>query len=88
MFVIVTPMQAADQLINDGRLLAEALRTKHPAKLALVKSWSLQKRALAKLVHGATRDFPALMFRALFEGWSATKIRMEINKRLNRTGET
>ncbi len=89
MLVVLTPMQVpvAEQLIEEGRILTQALASKCPKQLALVKSWSLQKRALAKLAHGAARNCPDLMFRAMFEGWSATKIRMEINKKLTRTEE-
>ena len=87
MLLTVNMDAAANQLLNEGEILAKALRLKDARALAEIKGWSLQKKALAKLVWHAKRDFPVIMFKALVEGWSAFKIRYEINKRLGKSGK-
>ncbi len=71
----------AERLIDEGNLIRYAERTKHRQCVEALGKMSAQKRALAKLVIGAVDRYPALMFQAIMDGWSATKIRFEINKR-------
>ncbi len=84
--LVVNMTPAGSQLIDEGEVVSRAARGDIHAQ-ATAQSWSLQKRALAKLVWRAKCDHPALMLRAIFEGWSATKIRYEIHKKLGLAGK-
>ncbi len=87
-FVDMTPPgSAAEQLIDEGRLVRHAERDCCPHLGEAVKQMSKQKVALAKLAFRASRDQPALMFRAMVEGWSAFKVRFELNKLAGTAGK-
>lgn len=73
---------AAERLVDEGRLVHHALKQKCPLAVRRVKGMSSQKRVLALLVYRASKDFPALVFKAIMEGWSAFRIRFEIDKRI------
>ena len=74
-------ISTAERLIDEGSLIRYAERTKHLKCVEVLNKMSPQKQALARLVISAVDRYPALMFQAIMDGWSATKIRFEINKK-------
>lgn len=70
---------AASRLIDDGIVVGQAL-SGCPVAVAAVSQMGGQKRALAFLVYRAWRRYPQVLFRAMMEGWSVTKVRFELLK--------
>lgn len=71
---------AAQRLIDEGEIIRHAEKDKCSFAIAAVSRMNNQKIALAKLAFKAAKDQPATMFRAMLEGWSAFKIRFELDK--------
>lgn len=80
------PETAAEQLIDEGELIRHAERDKCRHAMEQVARMSYQKKALALLALEGARNHPATMFKAIMDGWSATKIRFELNKLRGKTG--
>lgn len=81
------PASAAERLIDEGRMIQHAKLGCCPHLVEQVKGMSQQKVVLATAAAKAARDNPALMFRAMMDGWSAFKIRFELNKMAGRSGK-
>ncbi len=76
-FVEVVPMAVTsptERLIDEGRLIKHAEQGTCRRAKEMVAEMSAQKKALARLAFGAVSRYPALMFRAMFEGWSLNKV--------------
>ena len=87
-FVGPSNVTAAEQLIDEGELIRHAQRDRYPHAVETVARMSYQKKVLATLALEGVRDHPATMFRAIMDGWSATKIRLELNKLRGKTGRS
>ncbi len=71
---------AADRLIAIGDLIHHANKTGCKKALRKIGLLSMETKMLAEMLHHARIWFPHIMFRALMEGWSAFKIREELQK--------
>ncbi len=71
---------AAERLIDTGRVIESARQFKTRADIVYVNSLAPAVLELAKRVSLACRDNPALMLKAQMDGWSVAKIRAELDK--------